>query len=47
MKTGVRGFCGGAGYTIEGCRTVANGVQKCDVPMPYASRRETAVAAAH
>jgi len=33
-------------YKIEGCRTVANGVQKCDVPSPYASRDETAVAAA-
>jgi hypothetical protein len=32
---------------IDGCRTVANGVQKCDVPSAYASRRDTAMASAH
>ena len=35
---------GSSGYAINGCRTVANGVQKCDVPS--VSQRDTALAKA-
>ncbi len=41
-------FCtSGAFAADEGCRTIVNGIQKCDLPSAYTLRRDTAVASAH
>ena len=40
-------FCASGAFAADGCRTVANGVQKCDVPTPSEPSRDAAVAKLH
>ena len=40
-------FCTSGAFAAEGCRTVANGVQKCDMPTGRERSREAVVAEMH
>ena len=40
-------FCASGAFAADGCRTIVNGIQKCDLPSAYTAGRDTAVAAAH
>jgi hypothetical protein len=40
-------FCAGGAFAADGCRTVANGVQKCDVRSGQESTRDQVVAEIH
>ena len=37
-------FCASGAFAADGCRTVANGVQKCDLPSGGQRGSDTAVA---
>ena len=39
-------FCATGAFAADGCRTIVNGIQKCDLPAAY-TPRNTAIAAAH
>ena len=40
-------FCATGAFAADGCRTVANGVQKCDVPSGHELTRDEVVAQIH
>ncbi len=40
-------FCASGAFAADGCRTIVNGIQKCDVPSEHALTRAEVIAQIH